>query len=81
MRKLLCDAAEALCGWLSAPLRRLISEAVGDALDCRLGCTGCPEKDTSGPGLRWASLADPTYELHVPPAWLVDWPQAKPRPR
>jgi hypothetical protein len=75
----LCDAAEALYGLLSKPLRRLISEAVADAIDCRLGHTcGCPDTDTR-PGLHWASLGDPTYELRVPPGWLVEAKLGRPR--
>ena len=58
MRKLLCDAAEALWKLLSAPLRQLITEAVSDALDCRIA-SGVP---------KWTPREEPIVSWGAPDA-------------
>jgi hypothetical protein len=68
VRTLLCDAAEALWVLLAAPLKRLITEAVAEALA------------RDGPGLRWEQAPQECPELDTdcslltppPPRWLLD---------
>lgn len=67
MRELFLDAAEAVWWLMTAPLRRVVGDALEEVLDRRTS-----SKDAS-PALKWTEDGDPELPLQMPePRPLID---------